>query len=225
MRRAIDIAACAEIDRTALKASLAVLHRDALATRGMVCSSVRPFAISSGCTFAPRRRRTLRRLAAYAGKPCRSPSWPTTCGPSCWPERPPPLCAAGAPAIAAARGWLSCSLTWRGGLPPWLPPPTAAETVHCRPGGCLQEIDGRRSIAPLASSQARPRSGLCVREVVARIVMLGADPFGPRSNTITLRDSRQVNYVPVVRPIRHLSFAWSCTHRLSYALLCPTTRS
>ena len=87
-------------------------HRDALAPNEVSCSPVRPFAISTVCPFAPRRRRTIRRLAACAGKPSRSPSWPTRCGPSCWPERPPPLCAAGAPAIAAARGWRSCCLAW-----------------------------------------------------------------------------------------------------------------
>ena len=112
-------------------------HRDALATSGVSCSSVRPFAISYGCPFAPRRRRTIRWLVVCAGKPCRSPSCPplafqpieadrleplpaspTRCGLSCWPEQPRPLCVAGAPAIAAARGLLSCSARHRHGVRP-----------------------------------------------------------------------------------------------------------
>jgi hypothetical protein len=92
-------------------------HGTAFAPSGVSCSSVRPIAISCYCLFAPRRGRTIRQLAAISGKPCRSSSWPTRCGPSCWPEPPQPLCVAGAPAISAATGSRSGSLAWHGGSP------------------------------------------------------------------------------------------------------------
>ena len=65
--------------------------------------------LSSRCSQASflrgtgERVRPTRARRACLGKLPRSSSWPTPRGPSCWPEPPPRLCAAGVPARTTAR--------------------------------------------------------------------------------------------------------------------------
>lgn len=68
---------------------------------GFCGSSVRPISIFS-LKPSNRRQTSLRRQPAVAGRPPRSSSWPTRCGPFCWPRRRRPACAACGRAVAAA---------------------------------------------------------------------------------------------------------------------------
>ena len=81
----------------------------------------------------PWHRLAVRQLPAAAGIPHRVPSSPRRSGRPCWPERPPRLCAAGAPAIAEARHSPICCRAWRSAAPPWRQPPVTGATAHCRP--------------------------------------------------------------------------------------------
>ena len=70
---------------------------------GVSCSSVRPIAIFCCRPLALGvDERFSQQQPARAGRLPRSSSWPTRCGPSCWPKPPPRPCAAGAPAIPKA---------------------------------------------------------------------------------------------------------------------------
>ena len=85
---------------------------NAIAGDGLCCFVGSPITISfcqpfciSGIDEWFRQARTL---LASAKLP-RSSSWPTPCGPSCWPGPLPRACAAGAPAIVVPKARWSCS--------------------------------------------------------------------------------------------------------------------
>jgi len=84
-------------------------------------------------SLLPPWHRFVVRLLAAAGKLLHAPSSPRQPGRSCWPERSPRPCAAGAPAIAVTKHSPICCRAWRSESPPWHQLPATGAAAHYRP--------------------------------------------------------------------------------------------
>ena len=126
-----------------------------------------------------------------ADRPRRASSWPTRCGPSCWPAPPPRACAACGPARRAARARRALPRAGHGGSPRWRRPPAGcaelvvARVARCVRAGVLPPVECCRGVRPRKAARWRPEVNWVGSIANARLIAVtGPIPGTPSSSRL-----------------------------------------